>query len=321
MTAGPQASGRDAVAAERARILIIKLGALGDFVQALGPIQAIRRHHPAARITLLTTAPFSSLAEACPWIDDVRLDERPPWWRIGRLMEFRGWLRQAAFARVYDLQTSDRSGWYFRLLGDPPPEWSGIARGCSHPHANPGRDSLHTVDRQAEQLAMAGIAAVPAPDLAWLDASLPVSGLAERFVLMVPGGAAHRPAKRWPAASYAELANRLLETGRQPVLAGAAADRAAIAEIAAACPGALDLAGKTSLLQLGGLARRAAAAVGNDTGPMHLAAAVGCRSVVLFSDASDPALCAPRGADVAVLRRVPLAGLPVAEVEAALRLR
>ena len=303
-----------------ARILIIKLGALGDFVQALGPIQAIRRHHPAARITLLTTAPFSSLAAACPWIDEVCLDERLPWWRVARWRRFRRWMRQAAFARVYDLQTSDRSGWYFRLLGRPHPEWSGIVPGCSHPHANPERDFMHTVDRQAEQLAMAGIPAVPPPDLAWLDAALPAAGLTEPFVLMVPGGAAHRPAKRWPAAMFAELADRLLELDYQPVLAGAGADRAAIAEISAACPGALDLTGRTSLLQLGGLARRAVAAVGNDTGPMHLAAAVGCRAVVLFSDASDPALCAPRGGDVAVLRQVPLSGLAVAEVEAALRL-
>jgi len=323
VTAGPQDSDRDALpaAGKPVRILIIKLGALGDFVQALAPMQAIRRHHPAARITLLTTAPFSSLAAACPWIDEIRLDERMPWWHVGRWMEFRGWMRQAGFARVYDLQTSDRSGWYFRLLRSPHPDWSGIVSGCSHPHANPERDLMHTVDRQAEQLAMAGIAAVPPPDLAWLDAALPAAGLTEPFVLIVPGGAAHRPAKRWPAPLYGELANRLLAAGYRPVLSGAATDQAAIAEISAVCPGALDLAGQTSLLQLGGLARRAAAAVGNDTGPMHLAAAVGCRSVVLFSDASDPALCAARGADVAVLRKAPLAGLSVAEVEAALRLR
>jgi ADP-heptose:LPS heptosyltransferase len=323
VTADPPERGGDTVPAAGApkRILIIKLGALGDFVQALGPIQAIRRHHPAARITLLTTAPFSSLAAACPWIDDIRLDERPAWWRIPRWMAFRRWIRQAGFARIYDLQTSDRSGWYFRLMGRPHAEWSGIVSGCSHPHANPERDFMHTVDRQAEQLAVAGIAAVPAPDLAWLDDAPPAVALSEPFVLMVPGGAAHRPAKRWPAPLYGELANRLLASGYQPVLAGAAADRTAIAEIFAACPGALDLTGQTSLLQLGGLARRAAAAVGNDTGPMHLAAAVGCRAVVLFSDASDPALCAPRGGDVAVLRQAPLADLAVAEVEAALRLR
>ena len=69
------------------------------------------------------------------------------------------------------------------------------------------------------------------------------------------------------------------------------------------------------------IARRAAAAVGNDTGPMHIAAAVGCPSLALFSAASDPALCGQRGPDVAFLRRPDLAALAVDEVEAALRLR
>ena len=60
----------------------------------------------------------------------------------------------------------------------------------------------------------------------------------------------------------------------------------------------------------------AVAAVGNDTGPMHLIAAAGCASIVLFSDDSDPALCAPRGR-VTVLRRPDLASLEVSEVAAA----
>ena len=83
-------------------------------------------------------------------------------------------------------------------------------------------------------------------------------------------------------------------------------------------PAALDLTGRTSLLDLGGLLGRAALAVGNDTGPMHLIAAAGCRALVLFSRASDPALCAPRGRDVRVLRRPDLATLEPAEVLRAL---
>ena len=66
------------------------------------------------------------------------------------------------------------------------------------------------------------------------------------------------------------------------------------------------------------MARRAALAVGNDTGPTHLAAAAGCPTLALFGPESDPALCAPRGPSVAVLRRDSLARLEVAEVRAAL---
>ena len=82
-----------------------------------------------------------------------------------------------------------------------------------------------------------------------------------------------------------------------------------------AAAGALDLTGRTSLGEVAALARRATLAVGNDTGPMHLIAAAGCRSIVLFSRASDPALCAPRGRQVEVLRYPDLADLAVEDVE------
>jgi ADP-heptose:LPS heptosyltransferase len=79
----------------------------------------------------------------------------------------------------------------------------------------------------------------------------------------------------------------------------------------------LSLAGATSLLDVAALARGARLAVGNDTGPMHLAALAGCRSVILFSDVSDPALCGQRGNDVTILRRPDLSDLSVDEVWAA----
>ncbi len=301
-------------------LLVIKLGALGDFVQALGPMQAIRRHHADARITLLTTPLYVPLAEASGYVDAVWVDDRAPAFALGRHWAFRRKLIGARFDRVYDLQTSDRSGWYFRLMTGAQPEWSGIAPGCSHPHANPGRDHMHTIDRQAEQLAAAGIVSVPAPDLSWFDAPVDALGVSGRFVLLAPGGAAHRPEKRWPVDRYAALASRLAAQGVQPVIVGGPEDAAAAAEIHRDCPEIHCLIGRTSLMELGGLARRAVAAVGNDTGPMHIAAGVGCRSVVLFSNASDPSLCAQRGPDVTILRRSSLDGLAVDEVEAALRL-
>jgi len=299
-----------------AGILVIKLGALGDFVQATGPFAAIRAHHPGARVTLLTTPPFAAFAAAAPWFDAVWIDRRPRLWQVGRLLDLRAQLRGGGFGRVYDLQTSDRSGWYFRLIGGGV-EWSGIAPGCSHPHANPRRDSMHTIERQAEQLAMAGITAVPAPDLSWVSADVARFGLAPPFAVLCPGGAAHRPAKRWPAAAFARLAGRLAARGVVPVLVGTASEAALLAEIAAACPAARNLAGDTDLLDLVALGRVAAAAVGNDTGPMHLMAAAGCPCVVLFSSASDPNLCAPRGR-VRVLAEEDLARLDPGAVEAAL---
>ncbi|MGE4219380.1 MAG: glycosyltransferase family 9 protein [Alphaproteobacteria bacterium] len=316
----------EALDVQRPRILVIKLGALGDFVQALAPMAAIRRHHPDAHLTLLTTAPFVELAEASRWFDDIWVDSRPDWWQPGGWLDLRRRLRTGRFQRVYDLQTSDRSGWYFRLMRRPlpgalRPEWSGIATGCSHPHSNPERDRMHTAERQREQLAMAGVPMNEPADLSWLDADVGRFPLTNGFFLLAPGGAAHRPEKRWPAQRYGAFARELANTGHQPVLIGGADEAEVMAAIRAKCPTALDLSGKTTLLDLAGLARRAAGAAGNDTGPMHVVAAVGCPSLVLYSHASDPALCGQRGPEVMVLRRRELKGLAVGEVEAAKRLR
>jgi ADP-heptose:LPS heptosyltransferase len=313
-------SGHSAASGRR-RVLVVKHGALGDFILAMGPFAAIRAHHPDERIVLLTTAPYAALAEASPYFDEVWVDERPRWYDPIAILRLRGRLRAGNFARVYDLQTSSRSTAYYRLFAAPRPEWSGIARGCSHPHRNPRRDHMHTVERQREQLADAGIADAPAPDLGWLDGDLGGFALPARYLLMVPGGAAHRPAKRWPAASYAALGRRLAEQGIAVVLIGAGADRAPIAEVARHLPNAVDLCGLTDLGQVAALARRAAGAVGNDTGPMHLIAALGCPAVVLFSAVSDPDLCAPRGPAVKVIRVGSLASLAPDAVWSALALR
>src|SRR6266568_3426199 len=149
----PPRSGESKDRAPVPRILVIKLGALGDFVQALGPAAAIRAHHPEAAITLLTTAPFAELARRAPYFDEVWIDERPRLSALRGLLELRRRLRGAGFARIYDLQTSGRSSAYFHLMGPGArPEWSGIARGASHPHDNPRRDSMHTIERQSDQL-------------------------------------------------------------------------------------------------------------------------------------------------------------------------
>jgi ADP-heptose:LPS heptosyltransferase len=272
------------------RILVIRLGALGDFVLSFAAFAAIRARHARDQVTLLTGAPFADLARRAPWFDRVLVDARPAWWNLPGVLRLAGSLR--GFGFVYDLQTSGRSSRYFLLAGRPP--WSGIAPGCSHPHANPARDAMHTLERQREQLQQAGIDRFPPPDLAWLTAA-DRFGLPRPYALLVPGAAAHRPAKRWPAERFGALAALLARRGQTPVVLGARAEAKLAAAIRAACPTALDLTGRTAIADIAALAARAAVAVGNDTGPMHLIAAVGCPALVLFSAASDPALTAPRG--------------------------
>lgn len=296
-------------------ILVLKLSALGDFIQATGPFAAIRAHHAGDHVTLLTTQPFAELARQSPYFDDVWIDARPRIWDVAGMMRLRGRLRSVKFDMVYDLQTSDRSSGYFLMMNEPP--WSGIAHGCAYPHANPDRDFMHTLERQAEQLAMAGIPATPPPDLSWLTSDLSRFQLPRRLLLLVPGGAPHRPGKRWPAERFAAIANKAADNDILPLLLGTKADREPIKEILKTCPYARSLMDQTSFADIAELARHALGAVANDTGPAHLIAAAGCPLVVLFSQDSDPSLCAPRG-KVAVLRHVNLAELETDEVWQAL---
>jgi ADP-heptose:LPS heptosyltransferase len=309
---------------DRSRILVIKLGALGDFVQAMGPAAAIRAHHADAAITLLTSRSYAELARTAPYFNDVWIDERPQRFDLGGWLRLRAMLRDGRFDRVYDLQTSSRSSFYFQLMGSglffgARPEWSGIAKGASHPHNNPQRDFMHTLERQADQLAMAGITAVPAPDLSWAKADIGRFALTVPIILLVPGGAAHRPEKRWPAGRYAQLAALIAKHGGTPVVIGGPDERDAGREIARSAPSARDLTGQTSFGDIVALGAAASYAIGNDTGPMHLIVAAGCPATVLYSAASDPALTQPRGAGgVTVVRRDDLATLGVEEVAATL---
>jgi ADP-heptose:LPS heptosyltransferase len=310
-----------ATSPERNHILVIKLGALGDVVQALGPMAAIRKHHARDRITVLTTAPYADLIRAANIADDVMVDDRPRFAEFGKWLALRTKLRGGGFTRVYDLQTSDRSSSYFRLFWPgPKPEWSGIAKGCSHPHKNPRRDFMHTLERQAEQLSMAGIDDVPPPDLNPIVSDVTHLKLPDRFCLIVPGGAEHRPAKRWPREGYRDLIGMLDGSGVIAVVAGTASERPLAASLIEGSLTARNIAGETSLVDLVTVAKRARFAVGNDNGTMHITAFAGIPSVVLYSDASDPALCAQRGKDVTILRRHTLAELGVEEVYRALPL-
>ncbi len=295
----------------RKNILVIKHGALGDIIQALGAFAAIRAYHAGDHITLLTTKPYAEFAKTMPYFDQVWIDSKPKLWQVAAVLKLRNKLCSGQFARVYDLQTSTRSSQYFTLMGRP--DWSGIAPGCLQMHSNPNRNFMHTLDRLTDQLEAAGLDRIPKPDLSWVPDDTERFGLPPNFALLIAGGSPHRPAKRWPAERFGELARILAEQKIIPVLIGTRTEKDELDTIQKICPQAISLMGKTSFSDIAALGRKAMVCIGNDTGPVHIAAVAGSPCVVLFSDESNPDLCAPRGR-VAILKKPSLADMPLAEV-------
>jgi len=98
------------------KILVIKLGAFGDVVQADGALRDIRAFHPGAEIVLLTTPPFRKLMDRCPHVDRVLTDSRAPRWKIGAWIRLASMLRNERFTRAYDLQRQGRTELYHKLF-------------------------------------------------------------------------------------------------------------------------------------------------------------------------------------------------------------
>lgn len=283
-------------------IFVIKLGALGDFVQSLGPMAAIRRHHPDAHITLLTTQPYVALAQASNYVDDVWIDQRPKWFQAKDWLSIRRKLNESNFTRVYDLQNNDRTSFYFRLFSKKP-EWVGVAKGASHRNDSPERTKGQAFDGHVQTLKLAGLHNVQLDKLDWVFGDGDFRNLPRPYVLLIPGSAPNRPLKRWPAKHYAALARKFLEARIIPVLIGTESERDVTREIAAISDTVVDLTGKTSLFDIPNLARGAAGAIGNDTGPMHMVAPTGCPSIVVFSSDSNPKRHAPKGHDVLTIQK------------------
>jgi len=290
------------------RILVIKFSALGDFVQAFGAFETIRAAHPDAEITLLTTPPYAELARDSGLFDRIETDGRPKGLAANMALIRR--LRRERYDRVYDIQTSSRSKGYRAFFFPRFPEWSGISPGASHRQRGPAREMMHNLDRLADQLHIAGIGKAypegqaPAPDLDWAvrAARDGRASTAERFgittpyALLIPGASAGRDDKMWPARSYAQLAEALAARGLSIVVAGAPAEAPLARVITQAVPGAVDLTGKTRMVDLAGLGAEAALCVTNDTGPGHMAAYAGAPGLMLMSEVSSPRHYAPRAA-------------------------
>lgn len=269
-------------------ILIIKLSALGDVVQAEGAIHDIRRHHSKDRITVMTTPAYKRLLERCPWVDDVFIDPRASRYNIGEMLKLRSRLHQRSFDRVYDLQQVSRTRFYKKWLF-PRVEWCGDARD-GYVYLKQDESKTCAPERFVRLLTLTGIDArhTLKSDLSWMaepvEEILTENGLEPGYVVLIPGASARHEQKRWPC--FQELADRLQAEGRQVVTVPGPDEM----DLCRSIPGTMlaPEGGFYNFFVLAGVIKQAAYAVGNDTGPTHIAANLGCPGLALYGGHARP---------------------------------
>jgi len=278
-------------------ILFIKPSSLGDIVHAMPTCAAIRRAYPKARLTWLVKREWAGLVERIDGVDRV--------WPVESTLT--GWLSQVSLLRaerfdlVVDLQGLFRSAAIGWLSGSP--LLVGFANGREGSPWFYSRRvpvpqlEMHAVDRYLLVAKVVGAVeagtpefrfCIPQTDYDEVDRLLSRSGVTPGTRWVAMNVSARWPTKRWPAASFAEVADRLQqEGGGAVVIIGGPDERADIAAVSGRMKTlAIDLAGATTVGLLPALLSRASLLITNDSGPMHIAAAVGTAIVALFGPTS-----------------------------------
>lgn len=276
------------------RVLIVRLSALGDVIHGLPVACALRAAMPEATIGWVVEGRNGDLLEGHPAIDHLIRAPRK-WLKSPRaVLELRRRLRELRFDVTIDLQCLTKSAIAARLsgakrrLGKAGEHGRELSQWFHNELVDVG--GTHVIDHYLEMLRPLGIVApevrFDVPERA--DERRHAVGFLQReslsagkFAVLNPG--AGWPSKLWPAERYGAVARRLREEQGLASVAvwGGAAERPLAEAIVAASDGAAKLAPPTTVLELAALCRRAALFLGSDTGPMHLAVAVGTPTISL----------------------------------------
>jgi lipopolysaccharide heptosyltransferase I len=291
------------------RILILKPSSLGDVVQALPVLRLIKAHLPASEIYWWIQSGLAPLLEDDPDLSGLLLFERRPARALQSFWQGIRAARQMRFDWIIDLQGLSRSavfGWLangktFIGLDNPTEGRREGAQACYDvlaPGSPPGTPASE------RYLAVLPLLGVPIHRrFEWLPLKPAVAArLRERWsprpgrwIILVPG--ARWENKRWPTEHFAETVRQLSAEKADLNLAivGSAADRELAAAIRPACPErCLDLTGQTSLPEMVEWIRLSHLVISNDTGPMHVAAALGKPLLAIFGP-TNPRRTGPQG--------------------------
>jgi len=304
-------------------MLILKLSSLGDILHALPTLKALRSRFPTAKITWLVDKPYRELIKASPYVDEVLSFEKEDWKRLrllsalGKFIRLITHLRKERFDLTIDLQGLFRSSFIGLLSGAKTRIGFSNARELSYFFYS-GRvvvrdKNMHAIDRYLLTARFVGC-----PDNEERDFTLKINEKDLRYIEMrlrsgtAPGKrplvavcpSARWRSKRWPAERFAHLCKVLKkEWGANVVIIGGKEDVEVanlVKTLADSKP--LSLAGKTTLGQLTALLKKTNLLITNDSGPMHLAAALGTRVVAIFGP-TDPRLTGPYGKGHLLVRK------------------
>jgi ADP-heptose:LPS heptosyltransferase len=297
------------------RVALVRLRVgLGDLLCSLPALRALHRHRPDIEVTLVTWPELGPVVERLghvqhllPFPGHEGIPERPP--RPEQWAAFLADARQRGFdlaVQCYGdnpVANTVAAALGARLVGGFGPRGFTPAPGTEHLHL-PYPTGEHEVRRHLLLFQHLGLPLTPEDE----QLSFPVTPEEEsahervlagaglrrgQYAVLHPG--ASSPTRRWPLASYAEVARRLHGDGLRVVLSGSVTEAALSHELVrrAGIP-VVDLCGRTDLPGLALLLRDSAVLVGNDTGTAHLAAAVGARAVTIFQP-GDPRRWAYQG--------------------------
>lgn len=295
-------------------VLVIMLRYLGDVLLTTPVLRTLRAQIPGAHITVMVNAGTEDVLRGNPDVDHVLVVQRRG---LITQMRFLRQLRARGFDCVVDLTDADRSAILSRVTGAPvrigfneERRWRGLLYSdlVTVPTVH-----LHRVERNLEAMRPMGLepkssALILRPsheddeEAVELLRELGLEAGARPIVMLHPG--ARYWFKAWPAERFAALADRLAEELSCAVLVGGSETDRLVAEkiqARARSKPAL-LAGRTTIPQFAALLKRCRLFVGNDNGPMHMAAALQVPLVALFGP-SDPAIWGPRGGAMEIIYR------------------
>ncbi len=295
-------------------ILIIKPSALGDIIMALPALSALRRSFPDARISWLVRSEFAPILENHPYLNKIiRFDRKylgTSWYNpaaFGSMLLFLRRLNQRRFDAVFDFQGLFRTAFFAWTTSCPKRFGMANAREFAHifytHKITQESNCIHLVDYYLKMVRAAGatetaVEFVLSKDKRAADSVLGLlksRGLESGKYIVFITGSAHAD-KCWPVERFAQLADKVSSQFGLPVVAtGSAGEAETIEKLKSLSTVPItSFAGQTSLSELIALLRFSKLIVSNDTGPGHIAAALGKPMVLIFGR-SNPARVAPYG--------------------------